>query len=398
MPRLSAEAIPGLQAGEDVNNSGIFQIAVYNRIRDIDPNVWNSLIPGHSQTFSHEFWDLVEQSGLNDFRYRHALFRDANGQPAALATFYTVTTDIAIFAPAGLRKWLSAIRKFYPRFLMLSMLECGTPITLNSPPIVVRPDIDTGIVLRELHQLLLQTARQEGQLLIVVRDFEPNAATLEPVMQTMGYCVVPSLPNNYLDIRWNSIEDYRASMKSYYRSKLTKHLKRNQTLKVRHEVITDFHDMADLLCSQWMVVHEQADEFQREVLTPEFYRRLSRQMGDRSKVILYYRDDMLVGHALLLHDGDMLRWLYFGREEAGNDSLYIYVAHSVIETAIALGVSKLEMGLTTYSIKQDLGAQVTPINLALRAPSALINPLVSVFYPMLNSVPALHNKNVMKSA
>ena len=371
-------------------------IQVFDSIRDIDAHLWNSLLPGHSCTFSHEFWDLVEQSGLNDFRYRHVLFRDAAGRPAALATFYSITTDIAIFAPAGLRRVLGAIRRIFPRFLMLGMLECGTPIILNSPAIVTRPDIDPADVLPELHQLLLRTARQEGQMLIVVRDFEPNAGALEPVMKDMGYCVVPSLPNNYLEIAWSSIDDYRASMKSYYRSKLVKHLKRNQAMQVRHELVTDFHDMADLLCQQWLIVHQQADEFQREILTPEFYRRLSLQMGERSKVILFYRDQELVGHALLLMDGDMLRWLYFGRREAVNDSLYIYVGYSVIETAIRLGAKRLEMGLTTYPIKQDLGAQVTPINLALRAASNLINPLVGIFYPLLNSVPDIHNRNIFK--
>lgn len=372
------------------------EIQVFDSIRDIDAALWNSLLPGHSCTFSHEFWDLVEQSGLNDFRYRHALFRDQHGQPAALATFYSITTDIAIFAPAGLRRILTGIRKLFPRFLMLGMLECGTPIILNSPAIVTRPDINPEDVLPVLHDLLLRTARREGQFLVVVRDFEPNAAGLEPVMQSMGYCVVPSLPNNYLDIRWNSIDQYRASMKSYYRSKLMKHLKRNEALQVRHEVVTDFHAMADLLCQQWLIVHQQADEFQREILTPAFYRLLSLQMGDRSKVILYYRGEELVGHALLLLDGEMLRWLYFGRKEAVNDSLYIYVAHSVIETAIQLGAKRLEMGLTTYSIKQDLGAQVVPINLALRAASNLINPLVGFFYPLLNNVPDTHNKNIFK--
>ena len=90
-------------------------------------------------------------------------------------------------------------------------------------------------------------------------------------------------------------------------------------------------------------------------------------MGPRSKVILFYQDDKLVGHALLLVDGETLRWLYVGREVAANDGLYLYIAQTVVETAILLGAKRLEMGLTTYPIKQDLGAEVTPIKIALRA-------------------------------
>lgn len=373
------------------------KIKLFDHIHDIAQEQWNGLSNGHSCTFSHEFWQVIEQSGLNDFRYRHALFLDDSDRPVALTSFYSITTDIAIFAPAGLRGVLAKIRRIFPNFLKLSMLECGTPITLNSPPFVERDGLGRDEILPALHALLLSTAKAEGRLLIVIRDFEPSAQDMRPQLEQLGYHWVSSLPNTYIDISWATPEEYRASMKSYYRSKLLKHLRINQSQHVRHELVTDFHDLADTLCQQWLVVHNQADEFQREVLTPEFYREFSHKMGKRSMAILYYREDQLVGHALLLLDGDLLRWLYFGRTEATNDSLYIYVNHSVIEASILLGVKRLELGLTTYSIKQDLGAQVTPINLALRGTSGLINPFVGFFYPLLNSVPRTRNKNIFKT-
>ena len=60
----------------------------------------------------------------------------------------------------------------------------------------------------------------------------------------------------------------------------------------------------------------------------------------------------LIGHALLMLDGDQLRWLYFGRNDALNDGLYLFVASTVIETAIKPGIKQLDMGLITYSIKR----------------------------------------------
>lgn len=41
---------------------------------------------------------------------------------------------------------------------------------------------------------------------------------------------------------------------------------------------------AGTLCNQWQVVHENAKEFQRERLTPEFYEAFSAKLGPRSKV------------------------------------------------------------------------------------------------------------------
>lgn len=373
------------------------EATVYNTILDVDKATWDSLVGKRSCTFSHDFWRLVERSGLNDFDYRHVLFRDTSGRAVAATSFYSVTTDIAIFAPGGLRNLLSRVRKQYPNFLKLRMLECGTPVILNSPPFFRTEDVDDATVIDALAVLMRRTARREGQLLIVIRDFEPNASDMQPLMAKHGYHWLDGLPNTYLDIVWNTPESYRAALKSYYRSKLLKHLRRNEENHIRHELRTDFAALADTLCEQWRMVHEQADEFQREVLTPTFYREFSNTMGDRSSALLFYRDDELVGHALLLMDGDLLRWLYFGRKLAGNDSLYLYVGNAVIETAIQLGAKRLEMGLTTYSIKSDLGAQVTPIKMAIRGTWGLINPFVGLFYPLLNDTPKINNKNVFKT-
>jgi hypothetical protein len=111
---------------------------------------------------------------------------------------------------------------------------------------------------------------------------------------------------------------------------------------------------------------------------------------------LFYQQQELVGHALLLLDGGLLRWLYVGRKQAANDSLYLYVCHKVIETAILLGAKRLELGLTTYSIKQDMGAQVVPINMAVRGVSSIINPWVGLVYPLMNHTPNISNKWIFK--
>lgn len=368
---------------------------VFSSIYDVPQDDWDALLAGRSHSLSRAFWAAVEESELNDFAYRHVIFYDQNGAPAALASFYAITTDIAIFAPPALRKILDAIRKVFPGFLKIRMLECGTPITVNSPPFVASDEIRSEIIV-SLDKVLRQAARVEKPFIILMRDFEPNAADTWPALKALSYHAVDSLPNTYMEIIWSSPEDYLRSMKSYYRSKLRRHLKISASQGVTHELVDDFHDLADILCGQWLNVHHQADEFQREVLTPEFYRQFSARMGTDSRALLFYRKGELVGHALLLIDGEMLRWLYIGRKHAVNDSLYIYAAHTVVETAINLGMKQLELGLTTYSIKQDLGAQMVPVKLALRARFAPINPFVGLGYALLNSTPKIQNKNIFK--
>lgn len=370
---------------------------VFETIHDVDPQVWDALLNGRSITFSHAFWKIIEESRLNDFHYRYVLFRDEDDQPVALATFYVVTTDVAIFAPPWLRRWLESVRRVFPDFLKLRMLECGTPIILNSPPLVLHPDIDASEIVDQLHGVLKMYARKNSVFLVILRDFEKSESHWALKLKNLGYQWIVGLPNTYLDIKWGSVDEYRLALKSYYRSKINNHLRKNVELGVWHDVVDDFSGISDELCRQWHVVHERANEFQREVLTSDFYRELSLRLDGRAKIIRFFRGHVFVGHALILHDQDTLRWLYFGRSEPVNDSLYLYVIQSVIQIGIELRVRRIEMGLTTYPIKLDVGARLESIHYAICCTYSVLNPLIGWGYGLLNSPSCVQDKSVFKS-
>ena len=281
----------------------ILQTKIFNSVRELPMEQWNDLQNGNSSTYSYDFLDIVEKSQLNDFEYKYILFYDDDNTPVALSVFYTITTDIAIFSSGKLKSLLNSLRHVFPSFLKLRMLECGTPITLNSPPFVSNRKVPINHIINTLDNLLIKAAKENNNILIVIRDFEPQTKSIQSILSKLGYCLVDSLPNTYIDIIWRNPKDYLSSMKSYYRSKLLRHLRKAEKQKLRYELVNNFANMAEVLCSQWLIVHNNANEFQREILTPDFYRDFSIKMGNRSKVLLFYKQELLVGHALLLMDG-----------------------------------------------------------------------------------------------
>jgi predicted N-acyltransferase len=375
------------------------KVRLFARVDEIPAADWDAIAAHASCTFSRSFSAVVEQSRLNDFEYLYAIIDDDAGRPAALAILYSITTDLAIFAPSWLRNALAVIRKRFPNFFKLKMLECGTPVTLNSPPVAAASNAEPAGIVVALDALLRDLARRQKELLIVVRDFEPGSDIWMNGFRQRGYKIVSALPNTYLDITWGSSEQYISSMRSYFRSKLLKHLKICKKNNITHEMTERFADEAERLARQWNVVHSHADEFQREVLNGDFYRQLEARMDGRAKILRFRSGEEMVGHAILLQDGDLLRWLYFGREQAVNDSLYIYTGYAVIDAAIRLGARRLEMGLTTYQVKQDLGGEVVPLYLALRCTIPLVNPILGLLYRMLNAPPAVAGRRqVFKTA
>jgi len=370
-------------------------IEIFDNLASVPQTKWNQILERQFQLYSYEFCQVLEQSRINDFDYLYLLISDDAGRPLGLAWTYTITTDLAIFSPQWLKHLLDKVRVLFPGFLKVRMLECGSPITPGCS-IALMDKQDLQELVTKIAATLEDIARRRRAFLIVVRDFEEPDGDMMQVFLKRGYKTVDNLPNTCLDIEWNSIEEYTAAMKSYYRSKLLRHIRKIEKQGITCSLVEDFEHLAEQLCDQWLNVHNQADEYQREVITPEFYRGFSRLPGGRSRLLLFHRNGELIGHAVLFFDNGLLRWMFFGRSRVANDSLYMFVGYKVIETAIDAKVKHLELGLTTYSVKKDLGARMVPLRMALKSPRRFVNPFIAFFYPLLNSVPAVRNRSVFK--
>lgn len=372
-------------------------IRTFQDIAEIPEAVWEEVRLNQSVTLSHAFWKVVERSGLNDFSYRYLVAFDPSDRAVGAMTAYVVTTDIAIFAPLWLKELLGKVRAWAPNFLKWRMLECGTPISINSPPWFCIEQTDHEERVRnELLAAASSLARQERVLVTVVRDFDDSTGASLERMKSLNYAIVAGLPNTILELPWQTMDAYLQSMKSYYRSKLLKHVRRCEQSGFSYAVIDDFSELSGLLCQQWLVVHSNAEEYQREILTPEFYRGISDAIGIDARVVLVYRDGVVVAHALMLFDGHLARWMYFGRNVVKNDGLYLFTAYAVIESAINAGMKALELGVTNYQTKLDLGVSVVPLKFAISFLNGSINRIAGRVYNLLNKLPVLESRDVFK--
>lgn len=369
----------------------MYKVSVFESLHDVPLKEWNAIAKPNSYTYSLEFLEMMESSKTGDCSHGYVLVYDENDHPVSATHFTVSRTDIAIFASGWLRTTLATIRRLFPNLLKIRLLECALPISSEH-----RQQGHKEKTLQSLGNTLLEIARKNGVFLVIIGAFEPQDHPDEARLKDLGYQFVPCLPVATLDIAWESPTAYLSAMKSYYRSKLQRHLRINQSNDIRHELRDNFDDLAEVLWQQWFVVYAHATEYSGETLTPDFYRDFSQKFGTRSKVLLIYSKDELVGHALLLVDGDTLRWRNFGRTKAENDSLYIYVCHKVVETAINLGMKRLDMGVTTYAVKRDFGATIVPRKIAIRVSWDMLNSYATKAYSLLNHVPVIQGKDIFK--
>jgi len=348
-------------------SAGVITCKVYRGISRVPAGQWDQIAARSSLVYSSVYWQILESSEVGGFDDFHYLMIYLDAKPVCIAACYVSTLDVGSYAGRFLQGAIAAVRRVFPGFLIARMLECGTPINIHSPPYLNLCTDRQQEILQFIGQHLESLAKMKSAHFVGIKDIhvlsDGSGAT---DMIPQAWSRIDGAPGCCIDIRWTDIDEYLQSMKSYYRSKLNRHLEKNAERNVSSELLTDFAELSVPLARQWREVHGRLGGACRESIGGDFYAKISDRLGHRSMVLLFYADKELLGHALLLHDGQVLKWLYTGRQEKVNDSLYLFVMYKVIEVGITLGVEKIDCGPTTYDIKTDLGARIEPLSYALK--------------------------------
>jgi predicted N-acyltransferase len=366
---------------------------IYEGIKQVPPDIWDSLAEKSSITYSTKYWKIIEDSKISGFYNFTYIIIFSDNKPIGIASCYIFNEDLGKFTKGILKKLITFIRRFFPNFIMLKVLECGAPINIHSPPFILNTQIDKANIILLINKTLHKIARKNKTFIIGIKDLDLSFIF---ELKINKYTIINSTPNSYLNIKWKSISEYCKSMKSYYRSKLNNHLRKNTARNINCNITGKFSMLSEDLFKHWLTVYNNAEKLNREILNPRFYNLLSSSNTINSKVILFYIDGKLIGHALLILDNKILRWLYVGREKTVKDSLYIYIMYKVIETGINLGMEQIDCGATTYSIKQDLGADITRLYYAVKFDIPIINFFAKYFFRMLENKNIPKNKNIFK--
>jgi predicted N-acyltransferase len=372
----------------------------YSRIDDVPVEHWGKLLSDGPIAYSPGYLRAIEQSGVGGLQDFHYIIMHEGEVPVCIATCYSFHTDLCEYTNNTIKSIVSYVRRYFPNLFFIKILECGSAISINASPFVVAPNIKPGRVIPILKRCLKDIGSRVRATVIGIKDLSHDlikTESMEKLISQDDFTIICSVPGTFIPVRWSSIDGYVGSLKSYYRSKLNKHLRRNVVSNISSVLVEDFSTISDKLAQQWITVHQNTKEPKREVLNATFYSSFSSELGNESKVLLFYSGEKLVGHALLACDKKILRWLYIGKNSVGGDSLYIYMMYKVIETGILLGFDAIDCGPTTYDIKRDLGVRIDRQYYAM----ALISPYLRKFsapvFRKLSNQNVPRNKNTFKA-
>ncbi|MDO8344452.1 MAG: pyridoxal phosphate-dependent aminotransferase family protein [Cellvibrio sp.] len=335
----------------------------FDSILDISESHWDAIIP-RATGLKHNVLQTFELSRVNNLICHYLAFEQGNHW-IGKANIYETSMDFA-----SLDKNLSPharrlIKKWFPDYLNLSMAECGL-FAMNGDGVVVKDPHHLTQVIPLIHNELQNIATEKNLDLLVFRDVPLEQYSIyEKILTPLGYTPSAGFTNAVIDIRWDSIEHYLESLNSKDRYKLKTALKIEEDFGIRVEITSDYKHLAKQMADLWRNVNASSDDYNREQLDEAFFYEAGARLQNNSEVILFYAKEKLVAFMWSLigtEDYHMADWgVDYDYPQYREANFYRAASMISLKRAIALGKQRMQLGMTNYTPKKLLGAQMQPL-------------------------------------
>lgn len=335
----------------------------FDSILDIPEHQWDAVVP-RATGLRYKVLQTFELSRVNNLNCHYLAFEQDN-QWIGKANLYEVSMDFA-----SLDKNLSPharrlIKSWFPDYLHLSMAECGL-FAMNGDGIVVKDPQYLAQVIPLIHNELQHIATEKNLDLLVFRDVPLEQYSIyEKVLSPLGYEPSAGFTNAVIDICWDSIEGYLESLNSKDRYKLKTALKIEEDFGIRVEITSDYKHLAKEMADLWRNVNASSDDYNREQLDEAFFYEAGLRLQSNSEVILFYADEKLVAFMWNLvgtEDYHMADWgVDYAYPQYREANFYRAASIISLRRAIELGKQRMQLGMTNYTPKKLLGAQMQPL-------------------------------------
>jgi predicted N-acyltransferase len=329
------------------------------------------------------YYELIEDTLSQGLDHHYFVVRDARGEVIAVQPCFLVDQDLLVGVDARMRRLAAAIRRVWPRFLVMRTLMVGCAAGeghLDGPPSA------RAAVARSLAAAVMRHARALRAPLVVLKEFPAEyRRALSPFLEH-GFTRIPSMPMTRLGLGYADFEDYmRRALTSSIRRKLRKKFDAAaRGAPIELTFVEDATPIVDELYPLYLAVYERS-KLHFEKLTPAFFSEIGRRMPDKAKFFVWRQRGRVVAFALCMFEGEAFYPEYVGFDYgiALDVHLYHYVVRDMISWAIANGFTELRSSGLNYDPKLHLRHRLDPVDLYVRHASPLANWVLKRLLPWI---------------
>lgn len=354
------------------------QCRTHATIDDIPRAQWDSVWPALAE--GYDFYLCQQQAGLAGFEFLY-LTVHAGDQLLLVAPLFVAHFDMGLAMDDAGRRWLQKAQRFWPRFLVLKSLFCGSPVSEKGLVGVHPQHRGDARLLAAFSHALTGLARERGAWMVVFKDFmDADLQGLAP-LRGMGWFQGDSLPTARLQMAFSTVDEYLGQLGYGTRKDLRRKLRKTEKQGgLEIEAVADIGPCIDEAYRLYQQVYD-ANELHFEKLTRPFFLNFTRHMPGQTVFFLYWQKPSadaprrLVGFNFCLQHEDRLVDKYIGMDYAVSRDLNLYFVSFLYNVQWCLDHHKTHYMLSQggYPVKLQLGAQL----IALRTLTRMRNPLLN---------------------
>lgn len=354
---------------------------------DVPGSAWDEHIAGAHPLKSSRFMRCLEES-FPDRRFAYlTVFQ--NARMVGLAVVTEEHFDVGLLLPNMATRLSARVRRFFPGFLTFRLAMVGTFETMKRHWWFD----EQGIGSAQFADIMLAAVNRAfpHARLLIVRDLaegnEPDK-TFERDLSERGFRAVYNLPLATISLDGLTIDQHLARLKSKNKTSIRKTLRGAENKSIKIERVRDFGPLIDECYPLYLQVHQKATEFKRQPIPKAFFHGLAVRLAAESSMLVI-RDErgQLLAFMLTGTSNDVNNPFLIGIDYRYSRELPLYylLLWGEIAYAAERGCREVDMGVTSYFIKQTMGATLEAMSMAARMQTGWLRPLLNPLLPALLS-------------
>ncbi len=357
-------------------------------IEKIGTETWYQCFSEEDVLHAYDLHKATEMAALKDVKFHYLLAWKA-GEVVAILPCFSFRTSLTTVASEFMNRVVTKVRKFWREFLYLDIFIAGTPIAICKELIGIRyPPVDPRFspLLTRLGEAVKVRARTLGIDMVLIKEITSAHLPYAKAALREYYSFVESPATTYLYLGEPGIGSYRERLRKKYRSLMNSRQRRFEDAGYEWRVCQDFAPYAEQMETLYLQVLHRA-KIRFETLNSNFFKEVSRSLGNRAFAVLVFDDDQLIAFELVMQDQHWLHPLYLGMNYNDRDkgALYFNLIYKIVEIAEDAGRPLVQLGQTSYKAKASIGAVAERLYLAVANNNPHLNFLMhhfgNVFFP-----------------
>jgi len=356
-----------------------YKYDVCSSIQDIPQEQWNLVWPYPPE--SYNFYLSQEKADLEGFQFSYLVIY-CKERIILIAPLFKAAFNLGFALEGVAQHLILSIQKFWPRFLMIQTLFCGSPVTIKGVIGIDPGYVDNPELLAVFDRAICDFAKKSRARMIEFKDFMDTDLQLLSPLRSMGYFMVDSYPTAFLEIDFSSMDEYFSRLSYQTRKDLRRKIKKTNALGgLDIKVVNNIDDCIDEVHQLYQNIYNK-NALHFEHLTKDFFNNFCRYMPEETRFFLYRVNNKLIGFNFCLIQKDALVDKYLGFDYTVSQQYELYYISFLknVQWCLDNGKKNYLLSQGGYSTKSRLGAKLIP----LRALVRYVNPLITFFISLFS--------------